>query len=339
MEFTLQGFTQTQLIMFVLLLGLLFFSLFFIFRLKKSSLKQDSTSLKPKPLSLKSILNQKLDELILKTKTLDPQFLDSLEELLYTSDLGPKTVDKLLTHVRAELSRGELKDPLKVKTIISQKIFETLNVNVQSQIKTKPHVILIVGVNGVGKTTSIGKLAYHYSQQGKKTMVVAADTFRAAAGDQLNIWAKRAEVSIYTSTQTQDPAAVAYQGLEKAIKEQSDVVIIDTAGRLHNKENLMEELKKVKRVIQKILPEAPHQILLVIDANSGQNALVQARQFNEALKLTGLVVTKLDGTAKGGIIVGIADELGVLPSYIGVGEKITDFKIFSAQEFSKALIF
>lgn len=337
----LEGFTQNQIMMFSVLVVLFLLSttLVFIFR-KKSSVKDPSSkqAAQPQPPKTKSLLTQKLDQLIQVSKQIDPAFLESLEELLYTSDLGPKTVQKLLEQVTAELSRGELKDPQKIKTLIALKIDEILSQNIAVEIIAKPHVILVVGVNGVGKTTSIGKLAHYHSQLNKKIMVVAADTFRAAAGEQLNVWAQRANVSIYTTTQTQDPAAVAYQGLEKAIKEECDVVIIDTAGRLHNKENLMEELKKVKRVLQKVLPQAPHQVLLVIDANSGQNALQQAKLFNEAVGLTGLIVTKLDGSAKGGVIVGIAEEVGVQPSYIGIGEKITDFKKFSPKEFSKALI-
>ncbi len=286
----------------------------------------------------RNALSGKIESLFATNAKIDDKFLDQLEELLYTSDLGPATVEKLLNQVRENLPRNEISDLEKIKTAIKNGVIEILNRSNKQTVLHTPQVILIVGVNGVGKTTSIGKLSYYYAQKQKSVMVVAADTFRAAAEKQLGVWAERAGVSYYSSDKTTDPAAVAYQGLEKALSEKTEVVIIDTAGRLHNKENLMEELKKVKRVIQKLSPEAPHQILLVIDANSGQNAIVQARQFNEALGLTGLIVTKLDGSAKGGVIVGISQEVGVNPDFIGLGEKITDLEIFSATEYAQGLL-
>jgi fused signal recognition particle receptor len=281
----------------------------------------------------------KLDALILSTKKFDNQFLDSLEELLYTSDLGPKTVGKLLEGVRVKVSRGELSDLGTVKSTIYSDVLEILNgAKVGSLGDSKPWVILVVGVNGVGKTTSIGKLAQYYSSKGKSVLVVAGDTFRAAAEQQLAVWGERANVEVYTSEQTKDPAAVAYQGIQKGTAEKKDVIIVDTAGRLHTKENLMEELKKVKRVAEKALPGAPHEVILVIDANSGQNARIQAQQFNEALGITSLIVTKLDGTAKGGVIVGIADEVGVGVQFIGTGEQIGDLEVFSSQDYAKGLL-
>ncbi len=297
------------------------------------------------PLSIREALSktrqafsQKIDALILSVKTIDDSFLSQLEELLYTSDLGPSTVEKLLLKVREKLSKGELTDLNLVKKSLLDSMVEILNHVPRVESNDTPQVILVVGVNGVGKTTSIGKLAYYFSKQGKKVMVVAADTFRAAAQEQLQVWATRAQAHYYTTDQTTDPAAVAFQGIQKAVSDGDQVVIIDTAGRLHNKENLMKELKKIKKVIQKLLPGAPHQTLLVIDANSGQNAIQQAKLFNETLELSGLIVTKLDGSAKGGVIVGIAEEVGLSPGFVGVGEKITDLEPFSADEFAKGLL-
>jgi fused signal recognition particle receptor len=305
---------------------------------EKPAPKKDIRSLLAKT---QEAFTSKLDALLLSTKQIDAGFVDSLEELLYTGDLGPKTVEKLLTSVRGKLSRGELKDPQAVKGAMYDEIMEILNAadHAHSQATgPSPWVILVVGVNGVGKTTSIGKLAHHYATQGKKVLVVAGDTFRAAAEQQLSVWGERANVDVYTSPHTKDAAAVAYEGIQKGLAEKAEVIIVDTAGRLHTKEGLMEELKKVKRVMDKALAGAPHETLLVIDANSGQNALVQARQFNDALGVTGLVVTKLDGTARGGVIVGIASEVGLGVQYVGLGEKINDLQTFSGTEYAKGLL-
>jgi fused signal recognition particle receptor len=307
------------------------------------------------PKNLKSVMTKtreaflkKLDSAFLSTKHFDESFLESLEEILYTSDLGPATVEKLLTGARSKLSRGELKDLKSVKLTLQSDIekilLNTKNVEAfASNIKdnplpAKPWVILVVGVNGVGKTTSIGKLAHYFAVQNKKVLVVAGDTFRAAAGAQLTVWSERAKVDVFNSDKTTDSAAVAYEGIQRGLSEKYDVVIVDTAGRLHNKENLMEELKKVKRVMAKALSGAPHETILVIDANSGQNALVQTRQFNDAVGVTSLIVTKLDGTARGGVIVGIADELSIPVQYIGVGEKLVDLEIFNPNEYARALL-
>lgn len=299
--------------------------------------KKDFKSLLEKT---KASFAQKIDALILSTKQIDSQFIDELEELLYTSDLGPKTVEKLLLNVRSKLSGGELKQKDQVKEALASEIKSILSQGrvTNSEIQS-PWVILVVGVNGVGKTTSIGKLAHYYSNQNKKVLVVAGDTFRAAAQSQLAIWGERASVDLYASKTSTEAAAVAYEGVQHGVAHSADVIIVDTAGRLHTKENLMEELKKVKRVIGKALTDAPHETLLVVDANSGQNALVQARHFHEALGLTNILVTKLDGTARGGVIVGIAGEIGVSPKFVGVGEKISDLKSFSAQEFAQALLY
>jgi fused signal recognition particle receptor len=199
-------------------------------------------------------------------------------------------------------------------------------------------VILVVGVNGVGKTTSIGKLAHYFSDQGKTVMVAAGDTFRAAAAEQLSVWASRAKVEIFVSDKTKDPAAVAFEGVQRAVAQGTDILIVDTAGRLHNQEHLMEELRKIKRSLNKALPGAPHETLLVVDANSGQNAVVQARQFHSALELTSLIVTKFDGTARGGTVVAIASELGLSPQFVGLGEKVGDLKKFEPEAFARELL-
>ncbi|MDZ4676412.1 MAG: signal recognition particle-docking protein FtsY [Oligoflexia bacterium] len=299
------------------------------------------------PRDIKSILSKtrqafsdKFDALVLSTKKIDSTFVESLEELLYTSDLGPKTVEKLLGVVRSKLSRGELGDLKSVKKALQEEIslilYSVEKVNDNQQLS--PHIVLVVGVNGVGKTTSIGKLAHFYVSKGKKVLIVAGDTFRAAAGAQLSVWSERAQVDFYSSSTTVDAAAVAYEGIQKGLSQKVDVIIVDTAGRLHTKDNLMEELKKIKRVMGKAHLESPHEVLLVIDANSGQNAIVQAKQFNDAIGVTGLIVTKLDGTARGGVIVGIAVEVGIGVQFIGVGEKMTDLKIFSSSEYAQGLL-
>ncbi|MCC6277442.1 MAG: signal recognition particle-docking protein FtsY [Oligoflexia bacterium] len=281
----------------------------------------------------------KLHDLLARSPQIDQGLLEPLEEVLYTSDLGPQTVGRIMDSVKSKLTRGELRDEETIKRALSDEIANILSgVDLKPMESLKPNVILVVGVNGVGKTTSIGKLAHYFSQTGKKVLVVAGDTFRAAAAEQLKIWGERAQVEFYSSP-AQDPAAVAFEGLQKALASQVDVVLVDTAGRLHNKAHLMEELKKVKRVMAKLIPEAPHQVLLVVDANTGQNALAQAREFNQALGLTGLIVTKLDGTAKGGVIVGIANEIKVGARFVGVGERLEDFSEFRADEFSRGLLF
>jgi fused signal recognition particle receptor len=281
----------------------------------------------------------KLDELILKTKKFDSGFIDLLEELLYTSDLGPDTVTKLLEGVRAKVSRGELSNLNTVKQTLYDDIIKILTGAIVAPLTlTKPWVILVVGVNGVGKTTSIGKLAHYYSNLNKTVLIVAGDTFRAAAEKQLTIWGERAKVEVYSSEQTKDAAAVAFQGIQKGIADGKEIIIVDTAGRLHTQDNLMDELKKVKRVADKAFSGAPNEVILVVDANSGQNARIQAKQFNEALGLTSLIVTKLDGTARGGVIVGIADEVGVGVQFIGSGEKIDDLTPFSREDYAKGLL-
>ncbi len=282
--------------------------------------------------------------------------LDGLEEILYTSDLGPQTVQRLLAAVETKLKtqgggsgfeavRVALKDEM--NSIFNSLSSEVAKNGADDYVEglqnlaiwnRKPAVLMIVGVNGAGKTTTIGKLSSRIAQSGRKVLVAAGDTFRAAAGDQLKVWTERAQVEIFSPDNVTDPSAVAYQAIEHGLGGAFDVIIIDTAGRLHTQKNLMEELKKMQRVITKLLPEAPHEILLVLDANSGQNALVQAREFNQALGVTGIVLTKLDGTAKGGVAVGLACELRLPIKLIGIGEGIEDLRQFSSTEFVDSII-
>jgi fused signal recognition particle receptor len=273
---------------------------------------------------------------------------DEIEEILYTSDLGPQTVERLMASVREQLGRSELKNMEIVKDALKSEVQEIFNnANIQEpdletpmkylSLDHKPAIWMVVGVNGAGKTTSIGKIAAHLARSGKKVLVAAGDTFRAAAGNQLKVWTERAQVEIFSPPNVTDPSAVAFDAVSKAIAQDYDVVIIDTAGRLHTQANLMEELKKMKRVIAKASPQAPHETLIVLDANSGQNALIQAREFHQALGLTGVVLTKMDGTAKGGVAVGLANELKIPIRLVGVGEKIGDLRAFSAQEFVESI--
>jgi fused signal recognition particle receptor len=271
--------------------------------------------------------------------------LEALEEILYTSDLGANTVTRLLDSVEARLSRQEkksldtLKDSLKteVRSILTSvpRMGHTPFENWEE--KAKPQIWMVVGVNGVGKTTTIGKLAHLAAQRGAKVLVAAGDTFRAAAASQLRTWTERAQVEIFSIDGAKDPGAVAFDAVQMAKSRGYDLVLIDTAGRLHTQANLMEELKKVKRVIQKLDPEAPHEVLLVLDANSGQNALVQAQKFHETLKVTGAVFTKMDGTAKGGVVLGLASQLQIPTVFLGVGESIGALTGFSPVEFADAL--
>ncbi len=288
---------------------------------------------------------------------LDASELDEVEEILYTSDLGPTTVQRLLEAVSDKIKEEgnsgfeAVRQALKVEMLSifnqSEESGGSSGPDVQNFAdglthlniwKQKPAVLLVVGVNGAGKTTTIGKLSRKIAQSGRKVLVAAGDTFRAAAGEQLKTWTDRAEVEIFQPNNTSDPSAVAFDACQAGQAKGFDVVIIDTAGRLHTQKNLMEELKKMKRVIDKQIPGAPHETLLVLDANSGQNALIQAREFHQALSVTGVVLTKLDGTAKGGVAVGLAHELQIPIKLIGVGEKIDDLRPFSAQEFVESII-
>ena len=280
----------------------------------------------------------RIDHLVLGKKEIDEDLLDDLEEILITSDLGVDTTQALIASVQQKVKRRELDNPERLRETLQEEILHFLEVPTPPGNQTsKPLVILVIGVNGVGKTTTVGKLAHQYRLAGKKVMLVAGDTFRAAAGEQLEIWAKRSQAEIIRQKEGSDPSAVVYDALQAARARGMDIVLIDTAGRLHTRVNLMEELKKIHRTIQKEFPEGPHQTLLVLDATMGQNAISQARIFNEAMAVTGLILTKLDGTAKGGIVVGICQELNIPISQIGIGEKVDDLQPFNPREFVQAI--
>lgn len=279
-----------------------------------------------------------LEKIFTGSGKLDEETLEEIEELLITSDIGVKTTMSVVQNVEKKAS--EIKHPGDLKEAVKEELLSVISTGQpesQKQLSGPPHVIMVVGVNGVGKTTTIGKIAAQFSAEGKKVLIAAADTFRAAAVEQLAVWAKRAGADIVKHGENADPAAVAYDGVEAAIARGMDVVLVDTAGRLHTRVNLMEELKKVKRTIEKKLPSAPHEILMVLDATTGQNALAQAEQFNEALGITSLAMTKLDGTAKGGIVIGICGSLSLPLEYIGVGEGISDLQSFDPVRFIDAL--
>jgi fused signal recognition particle receptor len=284
---------------------------------------------------------EKIDQLFSGKKSIDQDFLDELEGLLFSADLGVKTSSHLIEGVQKGLKRGELQEPEKVKDFIKQEIFRILKSGERPLTidfsQTKPFLFMVVGVNGVGKTTTIAKIAHQYSSQGKKVLIGAADTFRAAAVEQLEVWAKRVGADLIKQSRGSDPSAVAFDSIHAAKARNIDLVFIDTAGRLHTKVNLMEELKKVRRIIARESPGAPHEVLLVLDATTGQNAISQAKFFNEAIGVTGIALTKLDGTAKGGIIIGITEELEIPIRYIGVGEGMDDLREFNASEFIQAL--
>jgi fused signal recognition particle receptor len=285
----------------------------------------------------RKILTTDIDDLFLGKKRVDDDMLEELEELLITADMGVRTTMDIMTKITGKRSR--IAGAKELKTVLKEEIlayFDALPVPAPGA-AGKPHVVMVVGVNGVGKTTTIGKLAAHESRKGKKVLIAAADTFRAAAIEQIAIWAERAGADIVRHKDNADPAAVAYDGIDAAISRGADIVFVDTAGRLHTKVNLMEEIKKIQRTLTKRLPDAPHEVLLVLDATTGQNALSQARMFNEALGVTGIVLTKLDGTAKGGIVVSICSSLNIPLKYIGVGESVEDLQAFDPKQFVEAL--
>lgn len=283
----------------------------------------------------------RVDALFLGKKVIDAELLDELEEILITADLGVGTTQELVESAREQVARHELSDPQALKLVLKEKISGFLHSsNQQSQLvmpEEGPFVIMVVGVNGVGKTTTIGKLAHKFLNSGQNVLLVAADTFRAAAVEQLKIWGKRIGVPVISKHAGADPSAVVFDAFDYADNKDIDVIIVDTAGRLHTKVNLMEELKKIKRVMGKKIPGSPHEILLVIDATTGQNAISQAKLFNETVDVTGLALTKLDGTAKGGIVVNICRDLTIPIRFIGIGEQMDDLRDFDADEFVEAL--
>jgi fused signal recognition particle receptor len=286
----------------------------------------------------------KLSRAIAGKDTVDDEVLDDLEEILIRSDVGVPTTLKIIKQVEERVAKDKYLNSSELQRILREEIITLLKENTldrpaqfDAELPNNPHVILIVGVNGVGKTTTIGKLANLYKLAGKSVVLGAADTFRAAAVQQLTIWSERAGVPIIQQGQGADPAAVAYDTVAAAKSRNADVVLIDTAGRLHNKTALMDELTKIKRVIGKIVTDSPHEVILVLDASTGQNAMLQAKAFTQAVDITGLALTKLDGTARGGIVIGISSELNVPVKYIGVGEKIEDLQIFDRNSFVEAL--
>ncbi len=289
-------------------------------------------------------LGQKLGRLLLGKKEVDAALLETLESLLITSDVGIPTTQKILGQLTARLERKQLKDGEAVFAVLQEQMgallsqhSEALSLVTPNQTEKTPFVILMIGINGAGKTTSMGKLASLYQSMGKKVMLAAGDTFRAAAVEQLQAWGERSDIPVIAQATGADSASVVFDAFQAAKARGIDVLIADTAGRLHTQGNLMDELKKVKRVLQKIDPNAPHEVMLVLDASIGQNALNQARQFNEAIGVTGITITKLDGTAKGGILFAIADELGLPFRYIGTGEGMDDLRVFDPEQFIQAI--
>ncbi len=286
---------------------------------------------------------QKINRAIMGKSKVDDEVLDNLEEALVTSDVGVETTLTIIERIEQRVAKDKIINTSELNQILKEEIAGLLADNednklpLQEPVKGTPYVIMVVGVNGVGKTTTIGKLAHLYKRNGYSVMLGAADTFRAAAIDQLKVWAERADVPIVTQKMGSDPASVAYDTVKSAKANNIDVVLIDTAGRLHNKINLMNELTKIKNVMQKIVPEAPQEILLVLDASTGQNAIEQTKQFTQASDVNTLAVTKLDGTAKGGVVLGISDQFKIPVKYIGVGEKIEDLQIFNKMEFVETL--
>ncbi|MCX7735662.1 MAG: signal recognition particle-docking protein FtsY [Candidatus Kapabacteria bacterium] len=288
---------------------------------------------------------QKFQSILGIGRKIDQSLLNDIEDILISSDIGIKSTEKIIKALKERIKKEGFEDSSDVILILKEEIqkilVESPSANVDREYKidenNKPHTILVIGVNGVGKTTTIGKLAYNYKQVGRKVLIGAADTFRAAANEQLEIWAERAGVPIVQQKQGADPASVAYDTLNSAISKGFDVVIIDTAGRLHNKTNLMAELEKISRVMKKLKADAPNDVFLVLDATTGQNAIQQAKEFSKVAQITGIILTKLDGTAKGGVVIPIADELGIPVRYIGVGEKIDDLQVFDPVLFVEAL--
>ena len=286
----------------------------------------------------------KLSRAVAGKSKVDEEVLDNLEEVLVSSDVGVDTTLKIIERIEARVARDKYLTTSELNVILKEEIVALLEKNqldtitdFSATLSTKPYVIMVVGVNGAGKTTTIAKLANQFKTAGKKVLIGAADTFRAAAIDQLQIWADRAGVPVVKQQMGSDPASVAFDTLKSAVSGDVDVVLIDTAGRLHNKINLMTELSKIKRVMEKVMPDAPHEVLLVLDGSTGQNAFEQAKQFTSATDVTALAITKLDGTAKGGVVIGISDQFSIPVKYIGVGEKLDDLLIFNRFEFVDSL--
>ncbi|MBR4738931.1 MAG: signal recognition particle-docking protein FtsY [Bacteroidales bacterium] len=315
-----------------------------LFDFKRKTKEEERATLDSGLAKTKESFLQKLSRTIIGKSAVDDDVLDNLEETLITSDVGVETTLKVIDKLQQRIRRDKYISTSELNSILRAEIAQLLRqepgdmpADFDAPLPHTPYVILVVGVNGVGKTTTIAKLAYRYKEAGRNVILGAADTFRAAAVEQLQLWADRVGVPIVQQGMGADPASVAYDTLQSALARHSDVVIIDTAGRLHNKACLMNELSKICRVMQKLVPDAPHEVLLVLDASTGQNAVEQARQFTEATDVNALALTKLDGTAKGGVIIGISDQFKVPVRYIGLGEKMTDLQLFNPAEFVDSL--
>lgn len=310
----------------------------------KRDKEQEKASLDEGLQKTKDNFFSKVTKAIAGKSTVDEEVLDNLEEALVSADVGIETTVKIIERVEARVARDKYISTSELNRILQEEIEATLvdapsanNYDFRGDLPKKPYIILVVGVNGVGKTTTIGKLAHNFKQAGKDVLLGAADTFRAAAVDQLTIWSERTGVPIVKQAMGSDPAAVAFDTVSSAVSRGSDVVLIDTAGRLHNKIHLMDELSKIRRVIQKVIPDAPHEVLLVLDGSTGQNALEQAKQFTAATEVSALAITKLDGTAKGGVVLAIANQFRIPVKFIGVGEKMEDLLVFDKHEFVDSL--
>ncbi len=318
--------------------------LFDFFKKKETLNTEEKESLDKGLEKTKTGLFDKLSRVVVGKATVDEEVLDDLEEMLISSDVGVETTVKIIRRIEERVARDKYVGTQELDRILREEIAALLSENRSADVlnpfivgNKKPFVIMVVGVNGAGKTTTIGKLASQFHQAGNKVILGAADTFRAAAVDQLKIWGDRTGIQVIDHGMNTDPAAVAFDTVKQATEQNADVVIIDTAGRLHTKVNLMNELSKIKRVMQKYIPDAPHEVLLVLDGSTGQNAFIQAQEFTKATEVTALAITKLDGTAKGGVVIGISDQFKIPVKYIGVGEKIQDLQIFNKKEFVNSL--
>lgn len=293
----------------------------------------------------KTSIFDKISRAVVGKSKVDEEVLDELEEILISSDVGVGTTLKIIQRIEERAARDKYTNVNELDKILREEtaalLAENNSQDVTDSFETdhlpKPYVMMVVGVNGVGKTTTIGKLAYNFNKRGKKVVLGAADTFRAAAVDQLKLWGSRVGVPVIEKGMNTDPSSVAYEAIRQGVEQGADVIIIDTAGRLHTKVNLMNELSKIKRVMQKVIPDAPHEVMLVLDGSTGQNAVIQAREFTKVTEITSLAITKLDGTAKGGVVIGISDEFKIPVKYIGVGEKMEDLQVFNKIEFTDSL--
>lgn len=311
---------------------------------EKPEKSQPSKTLEEGLEKTKSNFFNRLGKAMVGKSTVDIELLDELEEILVSADVGVETTVKIIDRLETRVAKDKYLNLSELNNLLREEIKELMIENKQEDVESfeipkdiRPYVIMVVGVNGVGKTTTIGKLASKFKDKGYNVLLGAADTFRAAAIDQLHIWSERAGVPIVSKQMGSDPASVSYETVQKGVKEGADIILLDTAGRLHNKVNLMNELSKIKRVMKKIIPEAPHEILLVLDASTGQNAIEQAKQFIKATEVNAIALTKLDGTAKGGVVIGIVDQLKIPVKFVGVGEQIDDLKVFDKNEFVDSL--